>query len=257
MSMVGFNTGRSEHKYLISEVTAQAMRGFVATYLALDEYMPANDPDGYQVHSLYLDSPGYDLYRETTSGIKNRYKLRMRFYDENPSSPVFLEIKSRTTESIRKMRAIVSKSSAEALLSGERLNQADLMNPNEKSILALEEFNRRVGRLSASGRVFVSYQREAYVALEADGIRVTFDRHIRGVPFDTLFGMQMPVGEVTVFPGQVVLEIKYTGQLPSWSRDLIRAFGLQRTSFPKYVHVVDALCRQPETGSPAMRGVAC
>lgn len=257
MSMVGFNCGRSEHKYLISEGTAQAMRGFVATYLALDEYMPPNDPDGYQVHSLYLDSPTYELYRETACGVKNRYKLRMRFYDENPSSPVFLEIKSRTTESIRKMRAIVSKTSAEALLNGERLNQADLKNPNEKSILALEEFNRRVGRLSASGRAFVSYQREAYVALEADGIRITFDRHIRGVQFDTLFGMRMPAGEVTVFPGQVVLEIKYTNQLPSWSQDLIRGFGLQRTSFPKYVHVVDALCRKSELSSAGMRGAIC
>jgi hypothetical protein len=255
--MVGFNTGRSEHKYLISEVTAQALRGFVAAYLALDDYMPADDRDGYLVHSLYLDSPGYDLYRETFEGVKNRYKLRMRFYNESPSAPVFLEIKSRTTESIRKMRAIVSKPAAEAMLKGERLNPADLISPSEKSALALEEFNRRVVRLSAHGCAFVSYKREAYMAIESDGVRITFDRNIIGVPYDSLYGMQMPAITAPIFPNEVVLEIKYTGQLPSWSRDLIRDFGLQRTSFPKYVHVIDALRQIPEVGAQGLRGVAC
>lgn len=255
--MVGFNTGRSEHKYLISEVTALALRGFVSAYLTPDDHMPADDCDGYHVHSLYLDSPAFDLYRETTEGVKNRYKLRMRFYDESPTAPVFLEIKSRTTESIRKMRAIVSKPAAEAMLKGNRLSPADLLNPSDKSTLALEEFNRRVARLAASGSAFVSYQREAYVALDSDGVRITFDRHIVGLPYDCLYGMQMPDSAASVFPGQVVLEIKYTGQLPCWSRDLIRDFGLQRTSFPKYVHVVDVLRRQPGAGTPSMRGAAC
>ena len=55
--------------------------------------MPAGEPEGYHVHSLYLDSPAYELYHETTEGVKNRFKLRMRFYDDSPEAPVFLEIK--------------------------------------------------------------------------------------------------------------------------------------------------------------------
>jgi hypothetical protein len=257
MSMVGFNSGRCEHKYLIPEATAGALRSFVSAYLALDQYMPAGEREGYHVHSLYLDSPSFDLYRETADGVKNRFKLRMRFYDVNPSAPVFLEIKSRTTESIRKLRATVSKPAAEALLRGERLSPLDLLNASDKSILALEEFNRRTSRLSAHGRAFVSYQREAYVALEADGVRITFDRHIRGVPYDSLYGLNMPAVAAPVFPDQVVLELKYSMQLPIWARDLVRDFGLQRTSFPKYVHAVDALRRQPGIGVQSLQGIAC
>lgn len=257
MSMVGFSSGRSEHKYLISEMTATALRGFVSAYLAADQFMPSGQPEGYEVHSLYLDSPAYDLYRETNDGVKNRFKLRIRFYDENPNSPVFLEIKSRTTESIHKLRAIVDKPAAEGLLKGNRLSPADLLNPSEKSTLALEEFNRRVARLSAHGSAFVSYRREAYVALDSDGLRITFDRHIKGVPYDSLYGLQMPKAAAPVFPEQVVLEIKYAGQIPTWARELVRDFGLQRISFPKYVHAVDALRRQPGIGSQNLRGVAC
>jgi SPX domain protein involved in polyphosphate accumulation len=255
MSQVGFNSGRSEHKYLIPEVTAGALRSFVAAYLAPDQYMPAGEREGYHVHSLYLDSPAHDLYRETTEGVKNRFKLRMRFYDANPGAPVFLEIKSRTTESIRKLRATVTKSAAEAMLKGNRLSSLDLLDSNEKATLALEEFNRRVARLSAHGSAFVSYRREAYVALDSEGLRITFDRHIVGVPYDELNGLQMPASAAPVFPDQVVLEIKYSGQIPTWTRDLIRDFGLQRTSFPKYVHAVDAL--RGRLRSQSRQGVAC
>lgn len=257
MSMVGFSSGRCEHKYLIPEATACALRGFVAAYLTPDQHMPAGEPEGYHVHSLYLDSPALDLYRETTEGVKNRFKLRMRYYDESPLAPVFLEIKSRTTESIRKMRAVVSKSAAESLLNGNRLSPLDLLSVSDKASLAIEEFNQRVARLSAHGSAFVSYRREAYVSLEADGVRITFDRHIAGVPYDELYGLRMPASAAPVFPEQVVLEIKYSGQIPFWARDLIRDFGLQRISFPKYVHAVDALRRRPEAGSQSLRGVAC
>ena len=56
------------------------------------------------------------LYRQSTTGIKNRYKLRIRFYDEAADSPAFLEIKKRTTETVHKLRAVVAKPAAERLL---------------------------------------------------------------------------------------------------------------------------------------------
>ena len=257
MSMAGFPLGRSEHKYLVPEVTAVALRGFVKAYLAPDHYMPAGEVEGYQVHSLYLDSPWFDLYRETNDGVKNRYKLRMRFYNEAPEEPVFLEIKSRTTESIRKLRAVVSKSSAESLLNGRRLGPDDLLNPSEKSALALEGFNQRATSISARGCAFVSYRREAYMAIEAEEVRVTFDRHIAGLPFDPSKGLRLPTDRAPVFPDKVVVELKYSGQVPKWMRDLIRDFGLHRTPFPKYVHAVDALQLKPKDNSEKQRSVAC
>jgi SPX domain protein involved in polyphosphate accumulation len=263
MSMVGFNGGRCEHKYLVPEETAVALRSFVKAYLAPDQYMPTNEAEGYHVHSLYLDSPMYGLYQETKDGVKNRYKLRIRFYDDAPSASAFLEIKTRTTDSIRKLRATVSKQSAEELLRGTHLSPRDLITTSEKSAIALEEFCNRTGHLMARGSVFVSYRREAYVAPESEGIRITFDRHISGLPFDPVQGLKLPADGTAVFPDKVVVELKYAGELPVWIRSLVRDFGLHRISFPKYVHAVDALRFKHQTsseklpGSQNLRGVAC
>jgi SPX domain protein involved in polyphosphate accumulation len=269
MSMVGFNVGRCEHKYLVPEETAVALRSFVKAYLGPDQYMPTNEAEGYHVHSLYLDSPMYGLYQETKDGVKNRYKLRIRFYDDAPDAPAFLEIKTRTTDSIRKLRATVSKQSAEKLLRGAHLSPRDLIGASEKSTIALEEFCNRTAFLLARGSAFVSYRREAYVAQETEGIRITFDRHITGLPFDPVQGLKLPTDGASVFPDKVVVELKYAGQLPVWIRSLVRDFGLHRISFPKYVHAVDALRFKPPMASDkqlssenlpdsqSMQGVAC
>ena len=269
MSMVGFNVGRCEHKYLVPEETAVALRSFVKAYLSPDQYMPTNEAEGYHVHSLYLDSPLYELYQETKDGVKNRYKLRIRFYDDAPDAPAFLEIKTRTTDSIRKLRATISKQSAEELLRGSHLSPRDLIDPTEKSAIALVEFCNRTAHLLARGSAFVSYRREAYVAPESEGIRITFDRHITGLPFDPVQGLNLPADGASVFPDKVVVELKYAGQLPVWIRSLVRDFGLHRISFPKYVYAVDALRCRPQVNSEeqlgseklpdsqSMQGVAC
>jgi SPX domain protein involved in polyphosphate accumulation len=93
---------RHELKYVIPEHLALAVRDFVRCYLDLD-LNGADQPDlSYPVHSLYMDSPGMALYNSTINGDKNRFKLRIRFYNEREDTPVFLEIK-------RRMNNIISK----------------------------------------------------------------------------------------------------------------------------------------------------
>src|SRR5688572_15131060 len=100
---------RFERKYVVSENAAEAIRSFVTAYLPIDKHVTPDQPRGYRVTSLYLDTPSFDLYFQSCHGIKNRYKLRMRFYDTGEDSPVFLEIKQRTTEAVQKMRSAVTR----------------------------------------------------------------------------------------------------------------------------------------------------
>jgi len=80
---------RFEQKYIISEEVALQVRDHVRSFLELDEH-GVNKPDNsYPVHSLYLDSDDLKLYWATINGDKNRFKLRLRFYDDNPDTPVF------------------------------------------------------------------------------------------------------------------------------------------------------------------------
>lgn len=252
--MGAYEIFRYERKYLISESMALAIRRFVQTYMTFDEYM-GDEPIGYAVHSLYLDTPQLSMYNDTMDGLKNRHKLRIRFYDHSPYSPAFLEIKKRTTVTIHKLRAAVTKHAAERLLLGERLTPADLISPKNASVLALAEFCDRRERMSAEGTAFVSYRREAYVSHAVDGERVTFDRQVVGHEYRPGQGLNILDDEAPVAEKGVVLELKYNGGIPYWMHDLISSFGLQRISYPKYVYCVDALGMAPEMAGPFRRSV--
>src|SRR5262245_19194837 len=70
---------RYERKFVVTESTADAVRRFVSWYLVPDEQRAGAGSEGYRVCSLYLDTPHLGLYRQSRQGIKNRYKLRIRF----------------------------------------------------------------------------------------------------------------------------------------------------------------------------------
>lgn len=239
--MGAFEVYRFERKYVVTESAADAIRRFVTTYLDPDEYMAGKGPTGYRIYSLYFDSLDFALYRESVDGIKNRYKLRIRFYDEAANSPAFLEIKKRTTETIHKLRAAVSKRAAERLLCGARLGTADLLSAGEASVRALEEFSDRRQQRRLEGASYVCYQREAYVSHAAEGVRVTFDRQIVGRSYYSDSSLTVPAQQVPIAPKGVVLELKYNGRIPQWMHDVIASFRLVRTSFSKYVYCTDAL----------------
>ena len=240
--MSGLETGRYERKYVISERVAGEVRRFVAAYTVPDPFMEVCGQHGYVVHSLYLDSPRLDLCRQTQEGIKNRYKLRVRFYDEEPDSPAFLEIKRRAANTIFKQRAMVSKAAAEHLLAGGMLGTADLIAPGRNSVRDLAEFCQLQTRLDAAGAAIVSYQREAYVLPYAEGARVTFDRYLVGRAPHSRGRLALNGSGAAVTSG-VVLELKYMGRSPGWMKDLVTSFSLLRVSYPKYVYCIDALRR--------------
>jgi hypothetical protein len=246
---------RYERKFVVSEHAARAIRQFVEAYLPLDEHMVPGEQFGYRVFSLYLDTPSHALYRQSCDGIKNRYKLRIRFYDNEPNSLAFLEIKQRKTETVHKLRASVSKQAAEAVLRGEWIGPEELLSPSETSARALAQFCECRDRIHAVGMAFISYRREAYVSPAAESVRVTFDRQIAGHPYDREMGLKVPLDEAFVVVDGAVLELKYNGRAPRWMHDLVIHFGLQRRSFPKYVFGVDALGARPKMARKVVGGV--
>jgi SPX domain protein involved in polyphosphate accumulation len=232
---------RYERKYLIPESQAASIRRFVASYLVPDRHMVGAGPHGYRVCSLYLDSPQLLLYRQTADGIKNRYKLRIRFYDDNPLAPAFLELKKRTTETIHKLRAMIARPAVERLLSGRRPAAADILSNSDASYRAISEFCDCRERLQACGIVFVDYLREAFVSSVAENVRATFDRQINGYAYRPGGGLALDGAACPVAAKGVVFEMKYNGRAPRWMHDLANSFSLSRTSYPKYLHCFDAV----------------
>jgi hypothetical protein len=111
---------RFEQKYMLNEDQAQAVRSEVAAHLDLDENGVGQPNFSYPVHSLYLDSADLYTFWTTINGDKNRFKLRLRFYDDRPNTPVFFEIKRRINNCILKQRGGVRKDAVARLLRGCR-----------------------------------------------------------------------------------------------------------------------------------------
>ena len=238
--MNNHQASRYELKYLISEPQARAIREHVLAYLQPDDNTEPNSI-GYQVQSLYLDSPRLTCYTQTTKGFKNRFKLRIRFYDEKPDSPVFLEVKRRITKVIQKKRAMVDRKSGEAILRGSPPSPEMLVNNNAEQRDALLSFCKLKDEVGAVGKIFVDYYREAFQCGGANHYRVTFDRLVRGSNYDPRVGLHLPERtKMARIPG-VVLEMKYINKPADWMVQIARRFHLERTSVPKYVECIDVV----------------
>ena len=247
---------RYELKYRVSERTAVAVREFVRGYLVPDEFAAASADASYSVHSLYLDSPQLWLYRSTVNGDKNRFKLRLRFYDEAPDSPVFFEIKRRLDNCIMKQRAGVRRGAVAALLDGTWPSLCDLILPEATQLTAVQEFSRLMQRVQATPRSHVAYRREAWMSPQDNSARVTFDREVRCAPE---FGPDLRTSvhdAVRVFEQQVILELKFTARMPQWAEELVQFFGLVQAGAAKYVEGVTAMgedrVARPGSVSPAV-----
>jgi hypothetical protein len=235
-------TRRFELKYLVSQSQAEAIRDYVRVYLTPDKHSrPGKDPS-YRVCSLYLDSSSLALYHQTCQGIKNRFKLRIRYYDSEPSNPVFLEIKRRETDVIRKQRCAITREGAQHLFRGVRPEASSIFGQSNsmEDLTALENFHTFQRRLGAQATAYVSYLREAYVSPTDDRLRITFDRCLTGSRAKRLPPLTVHNGAAVNLSG-VVLEIKFTDSFPNWTARMVQTFNLQRQSVAKYVHCVEAL----------------
>ena len=226
---------RFELKYVIPDDVAVNIRDFLQAYLTLDEY-GATQPDlSYPVHSLYLDSEDLRLYRSTINGDKNRYKMRLRFYERGDTAPIYFEIKRRSNCAISKLRGKVLRESVESLLAGQMPVMDDLADPTPEGLAAVQTFFRRLNELNASPKAHVAYRREAWVTDHDNSLRITFDRDVRSEPQYDL-GLSTRLDEpVYAFGHNIIFEIKFTDRIPRWVQDMVQAFGLRQRSAGKYV----------------------
>jgi hypothetical protein len=211
---------RFEQKYIINEEQALQIRDFVRSYLELDENGVGKPNYSYPVHSLYLDSDDLKLYWSTINGDKNRIKLRLRFYNNNPDTPVFFEIK-------RRMNNIPEPS--------------HLVSKDPKHLYALQEFCERMHQIHAKPKAHIGYLREAYVPHDDNSARLTMDREVRAEPELTARLSTTMLKPILIWDKDIVLELKFTNRFPDWFRELVRVFGLRQCGAAKYVDGVARL----------------
>lgn len=223
----GATASRYECKYLVEPRLADAIREFAGPFVDPDPHAARCEGYRYTICSLYLDSSELSLYRQTVEGTKNRFKLRVRTYGDDPLDPVFFEVKRRMNGIVIKSRSRTSRDRALEYLMRRRSGHG-----------GLEEFANLARMTSARPSLRVRYVREAYES-PVDRVRVTFDTDLQhAITPSPNISHNGPGWQVTPVDG-VILELKFTDQFPSWVRELIDRFQLQRRSIAKYVMSVD------------------
>ena len=231
---------RFELKYHLTEEKALRVRDFVRCYISLDEYSVGKPNFSYPVHRLYLDSDELVSYWSTINGDKNRFKLRIRYYDANPGSPVFFEVKRRMDHCILKQRGGVRVEMVPWLLAGHHPEQAHLISKDPRQLVALQRFCQLMQQIHATPKVHIAYEREAYVS-DDDSFRVTLDRNIRAeANLEGVIKTHM-ANPAPVYERLVILELKFTNRFPNWYRELVEAFGLMQCGAAKYAEGVQGV----------------
>lgn len=240
---------RFELKYLINEEVAQAMRDFVRSHLVLDEFSSRQPSLAYAIHSLYLDSGELRHYWDVINANRNRVKMRIRYYDDQPDSPVFFEIKRRSDAAIYKERAPVRREAVAALLAGHLPKRQDLHSDQPKHFATIQNFCRLIEEEQAALKTHVAYQREAWMGRHDNSVRVTFDRNVCSAPHFVPVITTRLENPVIPWGKQVVLELKFTSRFPDWFLELVRIFGVMQCGVAKYAEGVawlgeDRLCAE-------------
>jgi hypothetical protein len=234
-------TVRYERKYLVPNELLSSLRHRIRAFVRPDSFALRRDRiPGYTVRSIYFDSPTFNPYYEKIEGLKDRRKLRIRGYNRYKNGcKVFLEIKRKLENRIAKNRALIPYDTLEALL--ETGNLAGLADLQEKP--AMDDASRffyHLKKYAQQPANLVVYDREPYHDKFDPGVRITFDKNIRGSITPQLHDLFSNDHLSYLWASHFILEIKYfTDYMPVWARSLVQEFGLRHEALSKYAMGID------------------
>ncbi|MAM70696.1 MAG: vacuolar transporter [Gammaproteobacteria bacterium] len=227
---------RYEIKYYLPETKIPEFREQVRERMAHDSH---NDELSSRVSSLYFDSADFRFYWEKIEGLRFRRKLRIRAYGDpeqiKEDSTVFVEIKQRVNRVTQKRRIALSYREAK-LLCEQRM---DPDNPALRQAF-VNEVLMLCNSVDLQPTVVTTYQREAYVGIDADqGMRITMDHRVQGRNKDLALDVR---GEnrFIIPPHISIVEIKANERVPTWFTDLAARLGLDVVRVSKYCKAVEA-----------------
>lgn len=247
MSGLGF-AERYESKYLIDGRTRDAIRAAIAGICAPDPFTSESPGGvGYEVHSLYFDTPGLRFYHARRHREPERFKPRVRTYgDLGEGDVAFAEVKRKSNGVVRKTRRKVPLAQWAAFLEGGEPAAPSGAHGDVGFLDAV----RWTGAVPV---VHVRYRREAWVGVLDPYARVTFDTHLRAAPARGSIEASVPEAALTFFDNPwacgtegspVVLELKSEVLVPAWMTRLVRRFGLPLSSFSKYCQAIDHIAER-------------
>lgn len=205
---------------MISEEQRSFLLARISEHLIEDQY-----PHG-TVTSLYLDTPSRLLIRRSIEGGPYKEKLRLRGYDRvGEDSIVYLELKKKYKGTVYKRRSAMTLREAKEYFQKARFSEDSQINHELDYAMHLYGMPQPY--------IAIIYERDAYVATDDDGVRITFDSNIR-YKCDDLFSAFGGDGERILADDMLIMEIKSEGAMPLWLSHVLDEMRIFPTSFSKY-----------------------
>ncbi|MCR5209061.1 MAG: polyphosphate polymerase domain-containing protein [Lachnospiraceae bacterium] len=236
---------RVEKKYLLTSEQGRLLIEKLGDRIEDDMY------SDYTICNIYYDTEGNDLIRRSLAKPKFKEKFRLRCYGEaGEDSMVFLELK-------KKWRGVVYKRRVEMPLKDAELYLSEHIYPQKYDCQILKEIDYAIGFYRLVPKVFLAYDRKAYVVKDMPEIRFTLDERIRSrkTEIDLKKGSH---GDLLYEDNMKLLEIKAPAALPIWFADILAELDIYSTSFSKYGRVYesrlkDDLEERDEENDPQIR----
>ena len=230
---------RYEKKYVITKEQGDVLQELIARYMSVDR-------DGeYLVQNLYYDTANWDVIRESIEKPLYKEKLRLRFYNNyNPLSQGFLELKKKYDNVVYKRRIAFSLGEIKTRCIREIVTEHAVLAAHAANDSQIsKEIKFFLQNKNVSEKIFIVYKRTAYNSINADNLRISFDR-------DIFFNLNAPVltqrlaAEGTDFShdkscqildkNHLVMEIKTSGAVPLWLSHALSENKIFPVSFSKY-----------------------
>ena len=220
---------RYELKYILTlEQKERLLRG-MAPYMSMDKF--GRDT----IRNIYFDTDHYRLIRHSIERPVYKEKLRVRSYRlAKPNTKVYVELKKKYQSIVYKRRISLPEQDAMDWLCSPITTSLASSHPNVPDLQIAREIEYfRTYYETLHPAVFLSYEREAFYALDGSDFRVTFDDHVL-VRQDNL-SLKFDVGGQSILDeGKVLMEIKTSGGIPLWMTRLLTQEKIYKTSFSKY-----------------------
>jgi len=225
------NHWRFERKYRLTYQQYLRVKNALIPYVQFDPFTVSAPDHRYLVRSLYFDTPDYQVYNEKLEGNNSRHKFRIRTYSPaiQPDTVIRVEAKLKRGDRSEKLGAFVPLEV-----------YCDFMRDfhwSEDADPVLIEFERSLHARILRPKVLVEYNREGYQCRDHDGIRITFDHHVRSAHTRELFPPCAFFRQHD--PHVVILEIKHRNQQPDWLRNIIQSHSLMIEPNSKYCQGID------------------
>ncbi len=226
---------RYELKFILNRQQKAGILAAMGAHMQLDAY------GRNTIRNIYFDTEDFRLIRHSIEKPVYKEKLRLRSYGQPaPEDKIFVELKKKYQSVVYKRRLALPQAVAmDCFLGGKPL-------PVQSQIGNEIDYFRRYYR-TLGPAVFLSYEREAYFALDGSDFRVTLDENILYRTDHLTLGGGI-YGTALLAPGQTLMEVKTSGGIPLWMTKTLTDLGIQKTSFSKYGSAYQDLMAERHTG---------